>query len=142
MGQCQFMPSSFLQLAVDHDGDGRKDIWNTPADVFASAANYLASSGWRGTQIWGRLAQLPVEFDHKQASLTISRPLQDWQNIGIRKSNGLDLPLSPMKASVVLPDGTGGPAYLVYDNYRVIMKWNRSTYFATSVGLLADALAE
>lgn len=142
MGQCQFMPSSFLQLAVDHDGDGRKDIWNTPADVFASAANYLASSGWRGTQIWGRLAQLPVEFDPKQASLTISRPLQDWQNLGIRKSNGRDLPLSPMKASVVLPDGTGGPAYLVYDNYRVIMKWNRSTYFATSVGLLADALAE
>lgn len=142
MGQCQFMPSSFLQLAVDHDGDGRKDIWNTPADVFASAANYLASSGWRGTQIWGRLARLPVEFDPKQASLTISRPLQDWQNIGIRKSNGRDLPLSPMKASVVLPDGTGGPAYLVYDNYRVIMKWNRSTYFATSVGLLADALAD
>lgn len=142
MGQCQFMPSSFLQLAVDHDGDGRKDIWNTPADVFASAANYLASSGWRGTQIWGRLAQLPVKFDYKQASLTISRPLQDWQNIGIRKSNGRDLPLSPMKASVVLPDGTGGPAYLVYDNYRVIMKWNRSTYFATSVGLLADALVD
>lgn len=142
MGQCQFMPSSFLQLAVDHDGDGRKDIWNTPADVFASAANYLASSGWRGTQIWGRLAQLPGKFDYKQASLTISRPLQDWQNIGIRKSNGRDLPLSPMKASVVLPDGTDGPAYLVYDNYRVIMKWNRSTYFATSVGLLADALAE
>ncbi|MEX0830818.1 MAG: lytic murein transglycosylase [Nitrospirales bacterium] len=142
MGQCQFMPSSFLQLAVDHDGDGRKDIWNTPGDVFASAANYLASSGWRGTQIWGRLAQLPVKFDDKQANLSISKPLQDWQRIGIRQSNGRDLPLSPMKASVVLPDGSGGPAYLVYDNYRVIMKWNRSTYFATSVGLLADALAE
>jgi len=142
MGQCQFMPSSFLQLAVDHDGDGRKDIWNTPADVFASAANYLAQSGWRGTQIWGRLAQLPLKFDYKQASLSISKPLQDWQNIGIRKSNGSDLPVSPMKASIVLPDGTDGPAYLVYDNYRVIMKWNRSTYFATSVGLLADALAE
>jgi len=74
--------------------------------------------------------------------LDIRNPLQHWQNIGIRKSNGHDLPLAPLNASIVLPDGKGGPAYLVYDNYRVIMKWNRSTYFATSVGLLADALAE
>ena len=142
MGQCQFMPSSFLRLAVDHDGDGRKDIWNTPADVFASAANYLSQSGWRGTQIWGRRAQLPQEFNIKQASLGINKPLQHWQKMGVRKSNGQDLPRNSLKASIVLPDGKGGPAYLVYDNYRVIMKWNRSTYFATSVGLLADAIAE
>jgi membrane-bound lytic murein transglycosylase B len=142
MGQCQFMPSSFLKLAVDFDGDGRKDIWNTPADVFASAANYLAQSGWRGTQIWGRRAQLPAGFDSKQASLKISKPLRVWQKIGIRKRDGRDLPIAPLNASIVLPDGKGGPAYLVYDNYRVIMKWNRSTYFATSVGLLADALTE
>jgi membrane-bound lytic murein transglycosylase B len=142
MGQCQFMPSSFLQLAVDFDGDGRKDIWSTPADVFASAANYLAQSGWRGTQIWGRQAQLPAGFDSNQASLKISKPLQVWQKIGIRKRDGSDLPLVPLNASIVLPDGKGGPAYLVYENYRVIMKWNRSTYFATSVGLLADVLAE
>jgi membrane-bound lytic murein transglycosylase B len=142
MGQCQFMPSSFLKLAVDFDGDGRKDIWNTPADVFASAANYLAQSGWRGTQIWGRRAQLPVGFDSNQASLNISKPLQVWQKMGIRNRDGRDLPFAPLNASIVLPDGKGGPAYLVYDNYRVIMKWNRSTYFATSVGLLADALAD
>jgi len=142
MGQCQFMPSSFLRLAVDHDDDGRKDIWNTPADVFASAANYLSQSGWRGKQIWGRRAHLPEGFNVKQASLKISKPLQHWQNIGVRKSDGNDLPLAPLKASIVLPDGKGGPAYLVYDNYRVIMKWNRSTYFATSVGLLADAIAQ
>ena len=142
MGQCQFMPSSFLKLAVDFNGDGHKDIWNTPADVFASAANYLAQSGWRGTQIWGRRAKLPPGFDSNQASLKISKPLQVWQKIGIRKRDGNDLPLAPLNASIVLPDGKGGPAYLVYDNYRVIMKWNRSTYFATSVGLLADALAE
>jgi membrane-bound lytic murein transglycosylase B len=142
MGQCQFMPSSFLKLAVDFDGDGRKDIWNTPADVFASAANYLTQSGWRGTQIWGRRAQLPAGFDSKQASLKISKPLQVWQKIGIRKHDGRDLPLAPLNASIVLPDGKGGPAYLVYGNYRVIMRWNRSTYFATSVGLLADDLAE
>ena len=142
MGQCQFMPSSFLRLAVDYNGDGRKDIWNTPADVFASAANYLSQSGWRGTQIWGRRAQLPQAFNSKQASLSINKPLQYWQNMGVRKSDGQDLPLASLNASIVLPDGKGGPAYLVYDNYRVIMKWNRSTYFATSVGLLADALAK
>jgi len=141
MGQCQFMPSSFLQLAVDHDGDGRKDIWDTPADVFASAANYLSQSGWNGKQIWGRRAHLPEEFNSKQASLKVSKPLRYWQNLGVRKSDGNDLSHASLKASIVLPDGKGGPAYLVYDNYRVIMKWNRSTYFATSVGLLADALA-
>ena len=142
MGQCQFMPSSFLQLAVDHNADGRKDIWETPADVFASAANYLAQSGWRGTQIWGRLAHLPEGFNSKLASLKIRKHLQAWQQLGVRKGNGSDLPLVPMNASLVLPDGTDGPAYLVYENFRVILKWNRSTYFATSVGLLADALAE
>ncbi len=140
MGQCQFMPSSFLRFAVDFDKDGRKDIWTTPADVFASAANYLAQSGWRGTQIWGRRAQLPQGFNAKQASLKIKKPLQVWQKLGIRRGDGSNLPLVPIKASVVLPDGKGGPAYLVYDNYRVIMKWNRSTYFATSVGLLADSI--
>jgi len=142
MGQCQFMPSSFLQLAVDYDGDGRKDIWTTPADVFASAANYLAQSGWRGKQIWGRRAQLPNGFDAKMVGLKISKPLHVWQKLGIRKIDGSDLPVASLNASMVLPDGKDGPAYLVYDNYRVIMKWNRSTYFATSVGLLADALAD
>ena len=141
MGQCQFMPSSFLQFAVDYDGDGRKDIWTTPADVFASAANYLAQSGWRGKQIWGRRAQLPSRFDVKMAGLKISKPLQVWQKLGIRKIDGSDLPVASLNASIVLPDGKGGPGYLVYNNYRVILKWNRSTYFATSVGLLADALA-
>lgn len=140
MGQCQFMPSSFLRLAVDYDGDGRKDIWTTPADVFASAANYLSQSGWKGNQIWGRKVHLPKAFNIKQANLKISKSLQAWQKIGVLKSNGHDLPRAPFQASIVLPDGTGGPAYLVYDNYRVIMKWNRSTYFATSVGLLADAI--
>ena len=140
MGQCQFMPSSFLRLAVDYDGDGRKDIWTTQADVFASAANYLAQSGWKGKQIWGRPAQLPNKFNVKMAGLKIRKSLQAWQKLGVRKIDGSDLPVASLNASIVLPDGKGGPAYLVYTNYRVIMKWNRSTYFATSVGLLADAI--
>ena len=142
MGQCQFMPSSFLRLAVDYDGDGRKDIWKTPADVFASAANYLSQSGWRGSQTWGRQVKLPGIFSKNEASLKIKKSLAMWQEIGVRRSNGKNLPLVDMKGSIVLPDGKGGPAFLAYENFRVIMKWNRSTYFATSVGLLADALAQ
>lgn len=140
MGQCQFMPSSFLQFAVDETGDGRKDIWSTEADVFGSAANYLAQSGWRKNERWGRKVILPAGFDPRQATLKRPKSLQQWQSLGVRNVDGADLPNSHMEGSIVLPDGQGGPAYLVYDNYRVIMKWNRSTYFATSVGLLADAL--
>ena len=140
MGQCQFMPSSFLRFAVDETGDGRKDIWTTEADVFGSAANYLAQSGWRKNVRWGRRVILPERFDPGQSTLKISKSLQQWQRLGVRTSEGRDLPDSSLRGSIILPDGPGGPAFLVYDNYRVILKWNRSTYFATSVGLLADAL--
>lgn len=140
MGQCQFMPSSFLRFAVDESGDGRKDIWTTEADVFGSAANYLARSGWQKNERWGRRVILPAGFNAGQATLTRTKSLQQWQELGVRTSDGEDLPNSRMQGAIVLPDGQGGPAYLVYDNYRAILKWNRSTYFATSVGLLADAL--
>ena len=142
MGQCQFMPSSFLNLAVDYNGDGRKDIWTTPADVFASAANYLSQSGWRPGQIWGRSVQLPKKFNTRQASLKIQKPLHRWQKIGVRRSSGQHLPRASMRGSIILPNDSLSPAFLVYHNFRVLMKWNRSTYFATSVGLLADAVVK
>ena len=142
MGQSQFMPSSFLRFAVDYDGDGRKDIWATQADVFASAANYLSRSGWREGENWGRPAKLPPGFNTRYATLKIRKPLQIWHQHGVRRANGRNLPQVNMKGSIVLPDGTKDPAYLVYDNFRVILKWNRSTYFATSVGLLADAIVQ
>ena len=140
MGQCQFMPSSFLSFAVDHDGDGRKDIWNTKGDVFASAANYLARSGWKGDQTWGRRVQLPEGFDLKLASLKASKPLSQWQNLGVRRADGSDLPRRDLPASLVLADGSVSDAFLVYNNYRTILKWNRSTYFAVAVGSLADRI--
>ncbi len=142
MGQSQFMPSSFLRFAVDYDGDGRKDIWTTPADVFGSAANYLSRSGWREGENWGRQAKLPPGFNPRHATLKIKLPLQTWHQHGVRRANGRNLPQGNMKGSIVLPDGKKDPAYLVYHNFRVIMKWNRSTYFATSVGLLADAIVQ
>ncbi len=142
MGQNQFMPSSFHSFAVDGNGDGRRDIWTTLDDVFASTANYLSKSGWREDERWGRRVRLPQTFDASLIDLDIKRDLKAWSKLGVTLPGGEAIPVvDGMKASLVAPDGVSGPVYLAYDNYRVIMKWNRSTYFATSVGLLADQIA-
>lgn len=138
MGQNQFMPSSFRQFAVDYDGDGRRDIWSTQADIFASIANYLGSYGWKPDQTWGRPVRLPSGFDANLVSLEVEKPISAWQRLGVRTISGDDLPSRDLMASVVQPDGAGGAAYLVYENYKKIMRWNRSTFFATAVGQLAD----
>ena len=141
MGQCQFMPSSFLAHAIDYDGDGRRDIWTTRQDVFASAANYLAKSGWRSDQTWGREVTLPAGFDRAMADLKVRKPIGDWQAMGVRRAGGGDLPSRQLAASIVLPEkGKMSPAYMVYNNYRTTLLWNRSTYFALAVGLLADGI--
>lgn len=141
MGQSQFMPSSFMRYAVDHNGDGRRDIWTTREDVFASAANYLSNAGWHGDERWGRKVNLPKGFDMDLADLDIKKTVNEWASLGVRRAGGGALPKSDMKGSIVMPDGADGEAYLVYNNYRSVMRWNRSTYFATSVGLLADKIA-
>ncbi|MBK9584990.1 MAG: lytic murein transglycosylase [Alphaproteobacteria bacterium] len=143
MGQNQFMPSSFHAYAVDEDGDGRRDIWTTRRDVFASTANYLSKSGWRGDERWGRPVKLPAKFPVKLVGTETRKSLKEWNKLGVRLPNGEKLPdIEKMSASVVAPDGIGGPAFLAYHNFGVIMKWNRSQYFAVSVGTLADAIAE
>jgi len=141
MGQSQFMPSSFLNFAQDFNGDNKKDIWGTHADVFASAANYLARSGWAGDERWGRLVSVPSSIPESAMERTNKKPLSEWARLGVTLPNGAPLPMADMRAGLVAPDGMNGPKYLTYGNYDVIMKWNRSTYFATSVGLLADAIA-
>lgn len=140
MGQSQFMPSSFQNYAVDHDGDGRKDIWNTPADVFASTANYLARLGWRGDQTWGGEVDLPEGFDPSLVGIDVAKLPGDWRRLGVRRAGGGDLTMEDHEASIVTPGGLEGAAYLVLDNYRTILKWNRSDYFAVSVGHLADLI--
>lgn len=147
MGQNQFMPSSFHAFAVDGNSDGRRDIWNTLPDVFASTANYLSKSGWKKDQRWGRAVTAPASLRKSipsgQGGLDIKRSLSQWRDLGVTQTDGSPLPVvDGMNASLVLPDGVSGSAYLVYDNYRVIMKWNKSTYFATSVGLLSDYIAQ
>ncbi len=141
MGQCQFMPSSFLSYAVDYDGDGRRDIWQTRADVFASTANYLSRSGWNYGERWGRAVRIPDGMDGSIIGLETIKPLREWAALGVRQIDGRPLPaVDGFPASVVQPDGPGTAAFLAYENFRTIMKWNRSTYFATTVGLIADAI--
>lgn len=141
MGQNQFMPSSFLSFAVDGNGDGHKDIWNTEMDVFASTANYLRQNGWTPRLRWGRRVELPRSFSESLLGPKIRKPMNDWIRMGVKNPDGSPLPPDNILASIVAPDGVGGEAYIVYGNYQTIMNWNRSTYFATSVGLLADAIA-
>ena len=141
MGQVQFMPSSFLSFAVDFNGDGRKDLWKTPEDVFGSAANYLAKSGWNGSQNWGRRVELPEGFDTKLINYRkVRKPLAEWQALGVRRARGGDLPNASFPASLVQPTEGKGPSFLIYGNYRTILKWNRSHFFALAVGRLADAI--
>lgn len=140
MGQCQFMPSSFLNFAVDHDGDGRKDLWNDKADVFASAANYLTRSGWKNDQTWGRAVDLPAGFDPALAGLKIRKSLAEWSSLGVRRAGGGALPGRDLQAAIVFTEGPGSAAFLVYDNFETILKWNRSTFFAVAVGSLADRI--
>lgn len=140
MGQCQFMPSSYLNFAVDFDGDGRADIWQSRPDVFASIANYLARSGWRGDETWGREIVLPPGFDTGLIDYTrVQRAPAEWQSLGVRRSDGGPMPAGPA-AGIVQPDGAGGPAFFAYSNFRVIMRWNRSFRFAIAVGTLADRI--
>jgi membrane-bound lytic murein transglycosylase B len=137
MGQCQFMPSTFLHYAVDLDGDGRRDIWSDRADVLGSIANYIAQLGWHGDQSWGRAVVVPANFDARFAGLDIRRSTADWSRMGVQATD--TTPLPGIEASLVIQDGGSGPTLLVYDNFRTIMKWNKSTYFAAAVGMLADS---
>ncbi|MGE3536979.1 MAG: lytic transglycosylase domain-containing protein [Candidatus Tectimicrobiota bacterium] len=140
MGQNQFMPSSFIQYAVDYDGDGRRDIWTTLPDVFASTANYLARAGWRWNAPWGHRVALPPGLDPALYTGQISKSLPEWQHLGLRRVDGGAFPSDQDTAALVIP-GTGtGLTFLVYDNYQVFLKWNRSTYFALTVGQFADQL--
>ena len=142
MGQNQFMPTSFLTYAVDFDGDGKKDIWSNPADVFASIANYLKSEGWNGGYTWGRQVIIAKDLDLAFAGLSKSkmRSLAQWQALGVRRFDGSDLPIIDLPASLIMPDDENGRIYLVYSNFHTLMRWNRSIYFGVSVSYLADRI--
>ncbi len=146
MGQTQFMPSTFLKHAVDEDRNGHIDIWGSVPDALGSGANYLKSLGWDDERTWGREVSLPQKFDVALASLDVDAkenimPLSEWSALGVRKVGGDLLPAQDIQASLVLPADIKGPAFLVYGNYRAILKWNRSAFYAIAVGHLADRLS-
>ncbi|MEJ2689441.1 MAG: lytic murein transglycosylase [Deltaproteobacteria bacterium] len=140
MGQTQFMPSTFLRFAVDEDGDGRADIWQSLPDVFASSANFLAKSGWRAGQGWGVEVALPIDFNLELTGLQTRKTVRQWRELGIRQLDAAHPTADETQASVILPAGFRGPAFLVFPNYRVILHWNRSDLYAVAVGHLADRL--
>ncbi len=140
IGQLQFLPSTFLRYAVDGDGDGKKDVWHDIEDVFASGGHYLQQMGWKHGERWGREVRLPARFDWQLARLDIKKPLAAWSRLGVRRADGAPLPPADLRGAIVLPQGHAGPAFLVYDNFEVILKWNRSINYAIAVGHLADRL--
>lgn len=141
MGHVQFMPSVFLRYARDGDGDGRRDLWGSIPDAMLSAGVFLEAAGWQPGLRWGREVRLPQGFDYSQAGRGKDRTLVDWVTLGITDAYGRRLPALDLDATVLVPAGHGGPAFLVYRNFEVIMRWNRSEFYALSVGRLADEIA-
>jgi len=138
MGQPQFMPSNFERLAVDFDGDGRRDIWDSRADALASIGHYLARSGWRAEEPWGQAVQPPAGLDVERIDTDAKRPLRDWGLAGFRRADGGLLPASELEASLVLPRNGTTQVFLAHQNFRVIRRYNPPVNYALAVGLLAD----
>lgn len=142
VGHTQFMPSSYLRYAVDGDGDGQIDLWRSERDALASGANYLKALGWQSGLRWGREVQLPDNFPFQFAGQRDQRrPLHEWAAHGVRLSDGGKLPDTNIDAALLVPAGHRGPAFLIYDNFDIIMRWNRSELYAIAVGHLADRIA-
>jgi len=139
-GQTQFVPSTFLAHAVDGDADGTIDLWKSPADALASAASVLAGAGWKKGSIWGYEIQLPQGFDYSNADLDVSKPLTSWAALGVKTVSGRELSAGDGLGSIYLPAGARGPAFLVFDNFKVILKYNNATSYALAICTLADRL--
>ncbi|MDC0074675.1 lytic murein transglycosylase [Alphaproteobacteria bacterium] len=139
MGQPQFMPSSFLNFAIDYNRDGKMDIWDTKEDIFASIANYLQDVGWESSATWGREVLIPKNFNNKYLDSKIFKKIDYWQKQGVRKINGNNLPKRDLKGKIIT-NKLDGKAFLVYQNFDSILKWNRSNYFAIAVGQLSDKI--
>lgn len=136
MGQPQFMPSSYLRLAVDFDGDGRRDIWTSVPDVLGSIANFLAHSGWRPGETWGQTVRVPAGL--VTAGRDERRRVADWARLGVVPAGGNWAASGDAPAAVVAPDGPGGETFLVFNNFNAIRRYNPSDYYAIAVGLIGD----
>ncbi|WP_051435588.1 lytic murein transglycosylase [Shewanella fidelis] len=143
LGLSLLLPSRYAQYAKDGDDDGKSQPWSNPSDAFASIAYYLQQKGWRSSQTWGRQVRVPNAFDLALIGLETSKSFSEWQNIGVRRFNGKDLPnRDDMQVSMVMPDGEDGRKYLVYDNYRYLTDWSNDNYFAISVAYLSEKVKQ
>ncbi|MGL4748790.1 MAG: lytic murein transglycosylase [Shewanella sp.] len=140
MGHTQFMPSAYAKYAIDGDGDGKADLWNSTEDALTSAANFLQHLGWQRNERWGREVLLPSNFGYEHLGAKQAQPLSQWAAQSVLQTNGLPLPAIDLKAALYLPSGHTGPAFLGYENFNVIMRWNRSEFYAITVGHLADRI--
>jgi membrane-bound lytic murein transglycosylase B len=138
MGQPQFMPTNFERMAVDFDGDGRRDIWDSRADALASIAHYFQKSGWREGEPWGRAVRPPAGFSLDGADTDTKRSLRDWGRLGFRAEDGGPLPASELDAAIVLPNRGSGQVFLGHHNLRVIRRYNSPVNYGLAVGLLSD----
>ena len=141
MGHMQFMPSTFLAYALDGDGDGRIDVWKSLPDAMHSAGNYLKRAGWRAGEPVALEVCLPAGFDWRLTGLSERRPVAEWIALGVLKPDGGALPATAGQAAIALPQGWEGPAFMVFDNLDVVMRWNRSLSYALAVAQLANRLA-
>ncbi|MDQ2066518.1 lytic murein transglycosylase [Xinfangfangia sp. CPCC 101601] len=140
MGHTQFMPTSWAEFAVDHDGDGKRDIWGAdPGDALASTANYLRHWGWTKGQPWGLEVTLPQGFDYDQTSERVKKPVAAWHDLGVKAAHGSALP-EGAEASILLPAGHSGPAFLIFPNFQVIEKYNLADAYVIGIGHLSDRL--
>ena len=140
MGHTQFMPSAYAKYAVDADGDGKADLWNSTTDALTSAANFLQHLGWQRNQRWGREVLLPKNYSYNYLGAKQPLPLSQWAALNVTQANGQPLPIVDIQAALYLPAGHTGPAFLGYENFNVIMRWNRSEFYAITVGHLADRI--
>jgi membrane-bound lytic murein transglycosylase B len=141
MGNMQFMPSTFVKWAVDRDGNGKIDIWTSMPDAFASAANFLRGIGFRPGLPATDEVVLPANFPLEQADMSVEKPVRAWAALGVKRAGGAALPASDEPASIILPAGWRGPAFILYPNFKAVMNWNRSTLYALSVAILAQQIA-
>jgi membrane-bound lytic murein transglycosylase B len=137
-GETQFVPTTFLERAVDGDGDGKRDVWNSPADALASTANYLKLAGWRSGEPWGEEVRLSADFPFDQADVDIKKSSADWTMLGVRTLGGEPLSSDMMRGWIFLPAGYRGPAFFIRENFDAILKYNLATSYALAVSLLAD----
>ena len=140
MGHTQFIPTTYEAYAVDFDGDGRRDLWNSPADALGSAANYLKKAGWVSGTTWGYEVLLPQDFDYALVGDGHSRTIGAWKKLGLVRARGDDFPRPGDKAELIVPAGANGPAFLLIRNHFVIKRYNNATAYSLAVGLLADRL--